>query len=244
MRRTRTFPIALCIALALGGTSAMAGESISKVNGAVRAEAGKTYDDLSTVNGSVFIAAGASTREASTVNGSITLESKAKADEVSAVNGAVEGGDDVELGNVDTVNGTITLGQRARVRQDLSSVNGAVRVDFRSQIGGDVSTVNGGITIRQSEVAGEVHTVNGDITISAQSRIQGGITVKKPRQSGWNVNWGKPRIPRIIIGPNAVIQGPIVLEREAELIVHASATIGEVRGGTAVRYTDQVPERK
>jgi DUF4097 and DUF4098 domain-containing protein YvlB len=222
----------------------VAGESISKVNGAVNAEAGKVYDELSTVNGSVNIAAGARTQEASAVNGSINLESKAQADEVSTVNGSIDGQNDLVLGSVETVNGAITIGQRAVVNKYIESVNGAIRIDFLSQIKGDVSTVNGGITLRQTTMDGSIETVNGDITIGAKSHIKGGIIVKKPNNSGWNMSWGKPRVPRIIIGPNAVVQGDIVLERKVELYVHSSAKIGTVTGGNPMSYTDKVPPRQ
>jgi hypothetical protein len=44
------------------------------------------------------------------------------------------------------------------------------------------------------------------------------------------------RNPRIVLGPNAVVEGPLVFKREVNLYVHKTARIGQVTGGTAVRY--------
>jgi hypothetical protein len=46
----------------------------------------------------------------------------------------------------------------------------------------------------------------------------------------------KKRKPRIVIGPNAVVEGPLVFKREVNLYVHRTARIGQVTGATAVRY--------
>ena len=53
----------------------------------------------------------------------------------------------------------------------------------------------------------------------------------------------KPRRdPRIIIGPNAVVEGPLVFERPVTLYVHTSARIGAVTGATAKPFsTDTAP---
>jgi hypothetical protein len=70
--------------------------------------------------------------------------------------------------------------------------------------------------------------------------VQGGILVEKPH----GISWGKPRVPRIIIGPNAVVNGELRFEREVELYVHTSAKIGSVSGATAKSYTDRIPARR
>jgi hypothetical protein len=59
--------------------------------------------------------------------------------------------------------------------------------------------------------------------------------VRKPK-SNWS---GKPRPLRIVIGPNAKVDGALVFEREVTLYVHQSATIGSVTGATAVRYSGE-----
>jgi CRISPR/Cas system CMR-associated protein Cmr3 (group 5 of RAMP superfamily) len=110
-------------------------------------------------------------------------------------------------------------------------------------VGGDVTTVNGAITLQQTEVGGKIDTVAGDITIGADSIIHGGVLVEKPSHSGWNFGWGKPRNPRIVIGPNAVVEGELRFEREVELYVHTTAKIGKVVGATVHTFTDTVPAR-
>ena len=217
MTRTRT---ALLLTLALAATPALAQQDVSKVNGSVSADAGQAYGDLETVNGSVSIAAGATVEDASTVNGSITV------------------GDKAQAASLETVNGAIRIGKDVQVRKDVETVNGSIFTDRGTTIGGNVDTVNGAIGLVGTQLAGGIETVNGDITVGIGSHVKGGIKVEKPR--GWSM---KPRSdPRIIIGPNAVVEGPLVFERPVTLYVHTSARIGAVTGATAKPFsTDTAP---
>ncbi|WP_284449393.1 hypothetical protein [Pseudoxanthomonas mexicana] len=217
MTRTRT---ALLLTLALATTPALAQQDVSKVNGSVSADAGQAYGDLETVNGSVSIAAGATVEDASTVNGSITV------------------GDKAQAASLETVNGAIRIGKDVQVRKDVETVNGSIFTDRGTNIGGNVDTVNGAIGLVGTQLAGGIETVNGDITVGIGSHVKGGIKVEKPR--GWSM---KPRRdPRIIIGPNAVVEGPLVFERPVTLYVHTSARIGAVTGATAKPFsTDTAP---
>ena len=217
MTRTRT---ALLLTLALATTPALAQQDVSKVNGSVSADAGQAYGDLETVNGSVSIAAGATVEDASTVNGSITV------------------GDKAQAASLETVNGAIRIGKDVQVRKDVETVNGSIFTDRGTIIGGNVDTVNGAIGLVGTQLAGGIETVNGDITVGIGSHVKGGIKVEKPR--GWSM---KPRRdPRIIIGPNAVVEGPLVFERPVTLYVHTSARIGAVTGATAKPFsTDTAP---
>jgi len=217
MTRTRT---ALLLTLALATTPALAQQDVSKVNGSVSADAGQAYGDLETVNGSVSIAAGATVEDASTVNGSITV------------------GDKAQAAALETVNGAIRIGKDVQVRKDVETVNGSIFTDRGTTIGGNVDTVNGAIGLVGTQLAGGIETVNGDITVGIGSHVKGGIKVEKPR--GWSM---KPRRdPRIIIGPNAVVEGPLVFERPVTLYVHTSARIGAVTGATAKPFsTDTAP---
>lgn len=217
MTRTRT---ALLLTLALATTPALAQQDVSKVNGSVSADAGQAYGDLGTVNGSVSIAAGATVEDASTVNGSITV------------------GDKAQAASLETVNGAIRIGKDVQVRKDVETVNGSIFTDRGTTIGGNVDTVNGAIGLVGTQLAGGIETVNGDITVGIGSHVKGGIKVEKPR--GWSM---KPRRdPRIIIGPNAVVEGPLVFERPVTLYVHTSARIGAVTGATAKPFsTDTAP---
>ena len=68
--------------------------------------------------------------------------------------------------------------------------------------------------------------------------MKGGIKVTKPQGFRLNVK----RDPRIIIGPNAIVEGPLVFERPVTLYVHTSAKIGPVTGATAKSFsTDTAP---
>jgi hypothetical protein len=79
-----------------------------------------------------------------------------------------------------------------------------------------------------------------------------GVLVEKPKSntSSWTsitLENGKivrkPSIPRIVIGPNAVVEGELRFEHEVELFVHDSAKIGKVIGAVAKPYTDTLPSR-
>jgi len=72
------------------------------------------------------------------------------------------------------------------------------------------------------------------------SHVRGGITVEKPN-SGWMPVSMKQRKLRIVIGPDAVVDGPLVFKRDVTLYVHKSARIGQVTGATAVRYDGARP---
>ena len=91
-------------------------------------------------------------------------------------------------------------------------------------------------------VEGRIETVNGDVTVGADSRVARGIRIEKPK-GNFGLNFGKHKIPRVVIGPNAVVDGPLVFEREVKLYVHASARIGSVGGATAVRYDGATPPK-
>ena len=220
MRRTL---LALALALAVSSVQAddTSGNDISKVNGGITAEAGQHYGDLDTVNGGITVHRGAVAGKVETVNGGITLD------------------DDAQVASVETVNGGIGAGDRVKVAHGAETVNGGVHFGFNSSIGADVVTVNGGIKVRQTVIGGSVRTVGGDITIGAKSVVHGGIVVEK--QHGMSLHWGKQRTPRIIIGPDAVVEGSLVFEREVELYVHTTAKIGSVTGATARPYTDTLP---
>ena len=225
MRRASLFALVLPLALVFSAAQAHDPDQdgdVSKVNGGITAEAGQHYRDLETVNGG------------------ITMESKSSADDVETVNGGIDLGDDVQVHSVSTVNGGIDAGQRVRVDDGLETVNGGVHLDFNSRVGRDIETVNGGITLKQSEVGGRIQTVQGDITVGAKSVVRGGILVEKPH----GVHFGRQRIPRIVIGPEANVQGTLRFEREVELFVHPSAKIGTVVGATAQAWTDKLPPRR
>jgi hypothetical protein len=104
-----------------------------------------------------------------------------------------------------------------------------------------VETVNGAIGLVGTEVMRGIETVNGDITVGAGSHVHGRIHVEKLRKQ--LVSFRK-RDPRIVIGPNAQVDGPLLFERPVTLFVHDSAKIGAVTGATARRYSGATPPEK
>ena len=225
IRRPLAFALALVLTTAAFAHEPDEGKSRSRVMGGLNAEAGETVGDLDTVNGGISVDEKAHTGSLTTVNGGIDIE------------------DDAVVEEATTVNGGIDVGERVRIDHDLETVNGGIRVDFLSKVGGDIITVNGGIRIRQTEVGGGIELVNGDIMVGAKSHVHGGITVRKNK--GIQVGWGSntPKVPRIIIGPNAIVDGELRFERKVELYVHTTAKVGTVIGATAIPYTDDIPSR-
>ncbi len=220
-------PLVFALAAALAAGSAAAGDhpdSVDKVNGSITAQAGQTYRDLSTVNGSIRIEEGARTEDASTVNGSIKVDDRA------------------QTRDMETVNGGIRLGREVQVDGSLETVNGEVFVDRGGRVSGGVTTVNGAIGLVATELGRGIETVNGDITVGAGSHVRGGIKIEKPTSNWMPISFGRKQPPRIIIGPNATVDGALVFEREVKLYVHRSAKIGPVTGATAVAYDgDRAP---
>ncbi|MBB6066457.1 hypothetical protein HNR76_003038 [Pseudoxanthomonas broegbernensis] len=210
----------LCVTLS--AAAAWAGEDISKVNGSIQAEAGRPYGSLETVNGAIRIADAARAGAASTVNGSIDLGRSAQAE------------------RLETVNGAIRIARDAQVAKGVETVNGGVFVDRGGTVGGDVETVNGAIGLVGTRVGGGVRTVNGDVTIGVGSHVRGGILIE--RSSSWFQAMPRRRT-RVVIGPDAVVEGPLVFRREVDLHVHRSARIGPVSGAEAMLYDSDTAPR-
>lgn len=206
-------------ALLLVSTVALGeGEDVDKINGSIRVENDQRAGDLSTVNGSIRVGDKATVQDIDTVNGSVTLGDEATADEI------------------DNVNGSITIGEKARVARGIDSVNGSLTLERGADVGGKVENVNGQIRLVAAHVGGGIFTTNGDIEVGANSRVENGIRVDKVDKSWFH----KPKVPRIVIGPGAVVQGTLRFEREVKLYVSDSATIGTVEGATPVKYSGDV----
>lgn len=197
------------------------GEDIDHVNRSINVGANESVGNVSTVNGSIRMAEGARAEHAETVNGSVRLSARAQADSVETVNGSITlESDAVVAAGVEAVNGSITLASRADVKGGIENVNGAIRMD-------------------RAHVGGGIRTVSGDIEVGTGSRVEGGITVEK--SWGFFNSWKESRPPRIVIGAGAVVEGPMVFEREVELFVHDSAKVGSITGATAKRYSGDKP---
>lgn len=211
----------LALAMSLAFAPAFAQQDIDKVNGAISVDAGERYGDLQTVNGSIKVGASARVASAQTVNGSIHVASGVQAGGLSTVNGSIRVDDNVQMGD------------------DVSTVNGSVFIDRGGNVRGSVETVNGAIGLVDTDVSGGIQTVSGDTTVGLGSHVRGGLHYRKPARALISL---KGRTPRVIIGPNARVDGPLVFEREVKLYVHRSAKIGPVTGATAVAYEgDRAP---
>ncbi|KRG62295.1 hypothetical protein ABB27_18340, partial [Stenotrophomonas terrae] len=136
--------------------------------------------------------------------------------------------------------GGIRTGRNLVLARGLDTVNGGIYVDRGSRIGGDVETVNGSIGLVGVQLDGDIETVNGDITVGIDSVVKGGIKVNRP---SFGISLTAPRKPRIVIGPNAVVEGQLVFEREVTLLVHDSARIGPVTGATPQRFDSETAPR-
>ena len=212
----------LVLLLSASAPLALAADDISKVNGSIQTQTGNTYGDLETVNGSIQLASGVQAKSVETVNGSVRTE------------------DNVQAHSIETVNGGIHGGRNLVLTHGLDTVNGGIYVDRGSRIGGSIETVNGSIGLVAVQLAGDIETVNGDITVGIDSVVRGGIKVNRP---SFGISLTAPRKPRIVIGPNAVVEGPLVFEREVVLLVHDSAKIGPVTGATPQRFDSEAAPR-
>ena len=224
MPRTRlSFALGFAIALACAPAVAQDNGHIDKVHGSITAQAGQSYGDLETVNGSIRIESSAQVGDAETVNGSITAS------------------DNISSRSLSTVNGSIRVGSQARIDGGIETVNGSIFVDRGGDIRQDIETVNGAIGLVDTDLAGGIETVNGDVTVGAGSHVRGGIRIEKPE--GWGgFSTGQRKPPRIVIGPNARVDGPMTFERPVLLYVHSTAKVGTITGATPVRYsTDRAP---
>jgi DUF4097 and DUF4098 domain-containing protein YvlB len=212
----------LLLLLSANAPLALASDDISKVNGSIQTQSNTTYGDLDTVNGSIQLANNVQARGVETVNGGVRTE------------------DNVQARNIETVNGAIRAGRNLVISRGLVTVNGGIYVDRGGRIGGGVETVNGSIGLVATQVEGDIETVNGDITVGIDSVVKGGIKVNRP---SFGISLTAPRKPRIVIGPNAVVEGQLVFEREVVLLVHDSAKIGPVTGATPQRFDSETAPR-
>lgn len=192
----------------------------SRVFGSLVATAGAEYDRLDAVNGGILIEDGAEVGHARTVNGGIRI------------------GDRVRLGSAETVNGGIQLGAGSQASGTLRTVNGGIGVGADSRVDGDVATINGGIRLHGAAVQGVLRTVNGDIHLERGSRA-GGIQIDAAQRGWWKGSGEK--LPRVVIGPDCVVDGPLVFRRTVRLYVHASARIGRVDGATPLHFDGETP---
>ena len=156
------------------------------------------------------------------------------AEDIEKVMGSITAHAGERYGSLETVNGSTHVEAKASTG-NIETVNGSIFAGRGSDVTRDVETVNGAIGLVDTDVGGSVSTVNGDVTIGIDSHVRGGLTIEKPRGGGMGITF-KPRVPRIVIGPGAVVDGPLVFKREVKLYVHKTARIGAVTGATAIAF--------
>ncbi|MDH4046568.1 MAG: hypothetical protein OEW68_02690 [Gammaproteobacteria bacterium] len=212
------------------------------VNKSVKIEDGARSSGESSVNGSITVGSGAIVDGSlETVNGAIRVGDDSTVRDLDTVNGSIQVGSNATTGDINGVNGSIRLGKAVVVDGEISVVNGKISVDEGSKVAQDVGNVNGEFEILGSEIGGDLSTVNGDVLVADGSVIKGDLRVEKP--SGWG--WKNQRKPRVVIGPESTVEGKVHLEREVELYIHDSASVGSVSGvmsmEDAVRFSGNRP---
>jgi len=218
--------------------------AFGSVNKSVRIEAGSESSGATSVNGSITVGADAVvTGDVGTVNGSIRVDSGASIRDAETVNGGVRIAENVTSDSLTTVNGTVKVGELSTVDGDIEAVNGEISVDKGAKIAKSVSNVNGKIELSGAEVGGDVSTVTGSVDVIDGTVVKGDLIVDKPSNWGWGDK--KNRKPRIVVGPGSTIEGVIKLEREVELYVSTTASVGGVSGvmsmDDAVRFSGKRP---
>jgi acyl-[acyl carrier protein]--UDP-N-acetylglucosamine O-acyltransferase len=194
----------------------------------------------STVNGDITVGRDAVVNgDLETVNGSIEIQDNARVRDAETVNGRVRIAAGVTAGSIESVNGSIEVDRESTV-DEINVVNGRVELAPGVRVAENVENVNGEMNIEGAEIGGNLETVNGDVTLAEGARIGRDLVVRKP--DGVSVD---RRRPKIVIGPGARVEGEIVLEREVELYVSESASVGGVSGvmtmDDAVRFEGDRP---
>lgn len=192
----------------------------------------------SRVNGSIHIAAGTPAGAVATVNGSIVADDNAVLTTARTVNGGITIGRHASAESLTTVNGPIVLRTGAQVAGGVTVVNGAIKLADGAKVSGTVTNVSGAITLNSAKVSGGITTVDGDVSVLGQSHVEGGIAVKKPSGIFFQVS---DAVPRIVIGPGAVVDGTLHFDRQVTLYVSDQAKIGPVSGATPVTFSGATP---
>jgi DUF4097 and DUF4098 domain-containing protein YvlB len=185
----------------------------------------------------VYLEDGAQAKDVATVNGRVEIGRNAIVAGVESVNGSISLDEGTRAASVRTVNGGLALAERVQVDGDVTAVNGGIQLDEGASVSGTVKTANGSIELDHASVGRDLRTKNGNIEVGAGSTVKGGIFVEKDN-AGWI---DTRRLPRIVIGPNAVVAGPLKFEREVELYVSDTARTGPISGAKAIKFSGERP---
>lgn len=228
----------LALAFALGALPAF-GAQDDLGSATVSVKSGDAVVNHSTVNDAVRVEENASVRKVDTVNGAIELEASTSAKSLDSVNGGILVGDNAQIADhIATVNGGVALGKDAHVAGAVSAVNGTVALADGTEVNGRIASVRGRIHLAAAHVCGGLKTETGDILVGANARVEGGILVRKSRTP---TDDGIQPVPLVVIGPGAVVEGPIRFEREVKLFVSDTAQIGPVEGAVPTTFSGAQP---
>lgn len=175
----------------------------------------------------------------------IVIESHAVVDHLeSHRNVTIQAGEGVEIGDILLMDSsTIELGRGSRVR---GSIITGVRdgtmfcLGEGADVAGTLISDHGTILLDGAHIGGGIQTKGGHIEVRANSRVEGGITSGQRHWFGLS-DYDKMHLPKVVIGPHAVVQGPLNFHNVV-LLVSESAQIGPVTGATPVWFSgDTLP---
>lgn len=212
-------------------------------NKSIRVDDGQQSGGQSTVNGSITIGRDATIDgTVETVNGTIRVGENSRIERAETVNGSVRLADGVTATGIESVNGSIGLGGNVVVEGEVAVVNGKIEIGRGSRVAEDVSNVNGEIEVSGAEIGGDLTTVNGDVYLKDETVIVGDLVIEEPDNLFGDTFRRKPKV---VIGPGVAVQGDVRLEREVELYISDSASVGGVEGvmsmADAIRFSGARP---
>lgn len=226
----RTSRALLYLAL-LVATPALAQQGISTISDDVQTQAGQAYGSLASVSGDIHVAAKAHAGSVHAVSGQINIDDGAQVGDIATTSGDIQVGNNVGTGAVKNVSGNIALGHDVVVDGGVTTVSGAIFVAHDSRIGGNIAAVSGDIGLVRTEVRGDITFVASNVTVGIGSHVTGRVHLKKP-------TFGKTdQPPRVVIGPGAVVDGPLVFELPVTLYVHSTARTGPISGATPIAFS-------
>jgi hypothetical protein len=194
-------------------------------------------DDIGHINSSISVGANQEAGDLSDINGAIRVGDHCIVKRSSTVNGGISIGSNSQTGSLSSVNGDLAIGSMTHVSGSASTVNGHVDMGEAADVSGSLSNINGRIHLAAAHVGNGISTVWGDIEIGKDSRVDNGITVKRP----WGLSLSHNPPPTIIVGPGATVTGTLRFEHEVKLYVSDRATIGPVEGAKANVYSGDRP---
>lgn len=208
------------------------------VNDNIRIGKGETRDGSArSVNGNIIVGSDAVLEgDVNSVNGNIELEEGAKVGNIKSVNGSIRLAERASAGKLDSVNGSVRMRPGA-MSSGIRLVNGSLDAGAGAKISGDALMVNGSAELFGASIDGDIETYSGNMLVTDGSTVGGSIRIKKPT----GVFDGNDK-PRIVIGPDSVVEGGVVAEREINLFVHDSASVGAIEGAEAKMFSDSVSE--